>query len=153
MRWTPRAALLICIAPLPAVGQSVGQNVDDGSLAAARSAIEACTQRLDPQVDIGYDRISARCPDLARTLERSELEQWLPAGWKEARNNLSAGSLRELRAVVERELETRPGARTPRVVRAGSIAWFHAWAFPMQSSKSSRISRSARWWCCPASSY
>ncbi len=125
MRWILRAALLICIAPLPAVGQSGSQSGSQGvgndSLAAARSAIEACTQRLDPQVDIGYDRIAARCPDLARTLERSELEEWLPAGWKEARNNLSAGSLRELRAVVQRELETRPGARTPRVERLNEV--------------------------------
>jgi hypothetical protein len=113
MRWFLRAALLIFIAPLPAVGQS--------SLEPARSAIDACTQRLDPQVDIGYERIAARCPDLARALERSEFEQWLPAGWKESRNNLSPGSLKELRAVVERELATRPGARIPRVERLNEV--------------------------------
>jgi hypothetical protein len=107
------AALFIVFSPLPAVGQD--------SLAAASSAIDACTQRLDSEVDIGYERIAARCPDLARTLERSEFEQWLPAGWKESRNNLSAGSLRELRAVVGRELATRPSARTPRVERLNEV--------------------------------
>lgn len=113
MRLRLCAALLTLIAPLPAA--------QPDTLAAARAVIDSCMSRLDPQVDVGYDRIAARCPDLARTLEQSGFAQWLPLGWKESRNNLSAGSLAELRTVVERELETRASARTPRVERLGAI--------------------------------
>jgi hypothetical protein len=113
MRRALPVALLFCFAPLYAA--------DPDPLAEARAAIESCTQRLDPVQDIGYDRIAARCPDLARVLERSELEDWLPQGWKEARNNLSAGSLTELAAVAERELATRTSARTPRVERLNQV--------------------------------
>jgi hypothetical protein len=113
MRRALLVALLVCFAPLPAVSQD--------SLAQARASIESCTARLDPAQDIGYDRIAARCPDLARVLERSEFEEWLPQGWKEARNNLSAGSLTELAAVVERELSTRASSRTPRVERLNQV--------------------------------
>lgn len=31
-------------------------------LAPAVSEIDSCVRRLDPQLDIGYDRIAARCP-------------------------------------------------------------------------------------------
>lgn len=81
----------------------------------ALSSIDACIATLDPQLDIGYDRIAARCPDLAPTLERTGWAAWLPRGWKETRNDLSAGSLAELRGLVARELATRPAERTPRV--------------------------------------
>src|SRR5688572_9360133 len=107
------AALLVFITPLQAAGPD--------SLAAAREAIDACTKRLDPDVDIGYERVAARCPGLERALERSGFEQWLPQGWKESRNNLSSGSLTELRAVVERELATRATTRTPRVERLNEV--------------------------------
>ena len=87
----------------------------------AVAAIDACTARLDAQLDIGYERIAARCPDLARTLERSGWAAWLPQGWKESRNDLSVGSLTELRAVVTRELATPSVARTPRAERLKEI--------------------------------
>jgi hypothetical protein len=107
MRLRLFACLLVWLVPLHAAeGDPLGD---------ARTAIDACTKRLDPAVDIGYDRIAARCPDLARALEQSGFEQWLPEGWKEARNNLSAGSLIELSSVVERELATRATSRTPNV--------------------------------------
>jgi hypothetical protein len=113
MRRAFAVALLVCLAPLHAA------NPDP--VAEAKAAIASCTQRLDPAQDIGYDRIAARCPDLARVLERSGFEQWLPQGWKEARNNLSAGSLTELASVVERESSTRASARTPRVERLNQV--------------------------------
>ena len=65
--------------------------------------IDSCVSRLDPQLDIGYDRIAARCPELVRQLEGGAWAAWLPRGWKEARNDLSAGSLREFRELVNRE--------------------------------------------------
>ena len=107
------AALLVFIAPL--------QAAEPDSLAAVRKAIDVCTPRLDAQVDVGYERVAALCPDLARTLERSGVEQWLPQGWKETRNNLSVGSLNELRAVVERELATPAPTHTPRVERLNEV--------------------------------
>ncbi|HEV7716873.1 MAG TPA: hypothetical protein VGO53_14845 [Steroidobacteraceae bacterium] len=87
----------------------------------ALAAIDACTARLDAQLDVGYERIAARCPDLARTLEQSGLAAWLPQGWKESQNDLSAGSLRELRTVATRELATRAAAREPSVARLKEI--------------------------------
>ena len=68
--------------------------------------IDSCVSRLDPQLDIGYDRIAARCPELVRQLEGGAWAAWLPRGWKEARNDLSAGSLREFRELVNRESGT-----------------------------------------------
>jgi hypothetical protein len=107
------AALLVFVAPL--------QAAEPDSLAAVRSAIDACTPRLDAQIDVGYERVAARCPDLARALEQSGVEQWLPQGWKETRNNLSVGSLNELRAVVERELGTQVPSHKPRVERLNEV--------------------------------
>lgn len=99
--------VLLLIAPL--------QAAEPDSLAAARKAIDDCTPRLDAQVDVGYDRIAVRCPNLAAALERSGIEQWLPQGWKEVRNNLSVGSLTELRSLIGRELGAHATARKPRV--------------------------------------
>src|SRR5262245_30678106 len=89
--------------------------------AAALAAIDSCVARLDPELDVGFDRIAARCPELARTLEHSGWAAWLPRGWKESRNDLSAGSLTELRAVVIRELRPPQVARTPQVARLHEI--------------------------------
>lgn len=69
--------------------------------------IDSCVARLDPQLDIGYDRIAVRCPDLVKQLETGAWAPWLPRGWKEPGNDLSAGSLKELREVVGRESDTR----------------------------------------------
>jgi hypothetical protein len=113
MRRALLVALLFSFSPLHAA--------DSDPLAEARAAITSCTQRLDPQQDVGYDRIALRCPDLARVLERSEFDEWLPQGWKEARNNLSAGSLTELASVLERELATEATSRTPRVERLNEV--------------------------------
>ena len=68
--------------------------------------VDACVARLDPQLDIGYDRIAARCPDLMKQLETGAWAPWLPRGWKEAGNDLSAGSLKEFRELVDRESST-----------------------------------------------
>ena len=113
MRRLACAVLLVLFAPL--------QAAEPGSLAAARKAIDDCTPRLDAQVDVGFDRISARCPGLAQALERSGVEQWLPQGWKETRNNLSVGSLTELRSLVASELATHAGARKPRAEKLGEV--------------------------------
>src|ERR1700734_3178306 len=70
--------------------------------------LDSCLKRLDPQSDIGYDRIAARCPELTKQLEQSPWSAWLPRGWKEPGNDLSAGGLRQLRDVIARETATAP---------------------------------------------
>jgi hypothetical protein len=68
---------------------------------------ETCLRKLDPQTDIGYERIVARCPELPRRLADSGWTAWMPRDWQSPGNDLSAASLRELRASVTRELATR----------------------------------------------
>ncbi len=97
------------------VGQGVGASVQRGDGASA--AIDACIRRLDPDFDVGYERIAGRCPELTRRLEESGWSAWLPRDWKQAGNDLSAGSLIELRVLIERELATRAGGQLPDVER------------------------------------
>jgi hypothetical protein len=106
------AALLILAAPVASLR---------GAEPDAIGVIDACIARLDAQIDVGYDRIARRCPDLAPALEKSGWAGWLPQGWKESRNDLSAGSLQELRSLVARELATRSASHTPRVERLKEI--------------------------------
>jgi hypothetical protein len=77
----------------------------------ALDAIDSCVLRLNSDIDIGYDRIVARCPTLARRLDESGLSVWLPRDWRRPGNDLSAGGLRELREVVSRELTVGATAR------------------------------------------
>src|SRR6201999_4533713 len=56
----------------------------------------ACIRKLNPDIDVGYQRIAARCPDLARHLQESGWSAWLPRDWKRPWNDLSAGGLRQL---------------------------------------------------------
>jgi len=81
--------------------------------AAAMPDIDACVARLDPQLDIGYDRIAARCPDLMRQLESGPWAPWLPRGWNEPGNDLSAGSLKEFRTLVDRESSSHDPLDSP----------------------------------------
>ncbi|HEU4625278.1 MAG TPA: hypothetical protein VFS52_10970 [Steroidobacteraceae bacterium] len=106
------AALLLVAAFASASAARAADDVGEGDAAAV---LDACIARLDAQIDVGYERIARRCPDLAPALERSGWAAWLPQGWKESRNDLSAGSLRELKALVTRELATQPTTATPRV--------------------------------------
>lgn len=87
----------------------------------ALAAIDACVANLDAELDVGYARIAARCPRLARTLEQSGWAEWLPRGWKEARNDLSSGSLVELRDLVARELQVSTGTRVPNVAHLNKV--------------------------------
>lgn len=110
MKWWLCPALLLLVAPALHAAE-----------ADPLAAIDACVARLDPQIDVGYERISARCPDLTRTLEQSGWAAWLPREWKDSRNDLSAGSLAELRTVVARELATPAAQRTPRISRLNPV--------------------------------
>jgi hypothetical protein len=81
---------------------------------AALQAIDSCLRKLDPDIDIGYERIAARCPDLVRRLQGSGWSAWLPSDWRQPGNDLSAGGLRGLR-----ELLTRPPTQR---IRAPDVA-------------------------------
>jgi hypothetical protein len=83
--------------------------------------IDTCVSRLDPQLDIGYDRIAARCPELMHQLESGAWAPWLPRGWKESGNDLSAGSLREFRELVDRESGAGTSSAAPDVRRLHAI--------------------------------
>jgi hypothetical protein len=83
--------------------------------------LDSCVRRLDPQVDIGYDRIASRCPELARQLEQGAWSAWLPRGWKEPGNDLSAGGLSELRELIRRESAAAPSTRAPDVQRLKAV--------------------------------
>jgi hypothetical protein len=86
----------------------------------ALAVLEACAGRLDPKLDVGYPLIAARCPELGGALERSPYAAWLPEGWKEPHNQLSAAGLRALHDALVRESEAAPGTRQlhPERVRA-----------------------------------
>jgi hypothetical protein len=100
------------IAGPPAL-MSASATAPPGSAPESRTIpnIDACVARLDPQLDIGYDRIAARCPDLMRQVETGAWAPWLPRGWKESGNDLSVGSLKEFRELVARESVTRESSR------------------------------------------
>jgi hypothetical protein len=82
-------------------------------LAADLPNIDSCISRLNPELDIGYDRIAARCPDLVAQIGKGSWAAWLPRGWNEPGNDLSAGSLREFRELVSRQEAAVPVARAP----------------------------------------
>lgn len=87
----------------------------------ALPAVDACVGRLDPELDIGYDRIAARCPELVKQLEHGAWAAWLPRGWKEPGNDLSAGSLKEFRELVERESAASDSVRAPDIRQLKSV--------------------------------
>jgi hypothetical protein len=79
--------------------------------------VDSCIARLDPQLDIGYDRIAVRCPELFRKLEQGPWSAWLPRGWNEPGNDLSAGGLKELRRLIALESGARLSGSAPDVGR------------------------------------
>jgi len=91
----------------------MSQPVRSGGISteAARGAIDSCIGRLNSETDIGYERVAARCPDLARRLDESGLSAWLPRDWKKTGNDLSSGGLRELGNLLA--LEDRDSGASP----------------------------------------
>jgi hypothetical protein len=71
---------------------------------AALDVIDACVMRLDAEIDEGFARVTARCPQLAANLRSSDWAAWLPVGWDEPHNTLSAKSLAALHTLVAGEL-------------------------------------------------
>jgi hypothetical protein len=91
------------------------------TLAGVLQAIDACILKLNPDVDIGYARVAARCPALVRRVGESGVSAWLPRDWQRAGNDLSVGGLRELRGALARELGVGGGAGSG-VAGAGGAA-------------------------------
>jgi hypothetical protein len=84
----------------------------------ALSAIDECVARLDSELDVGYARIAARCPDLTAALRDSPFAPWLPADWERPDNQLSATGLSELRAQLAHESRPElPVRSAPRIER------------------------------------
>lgn len=104
-----------------AVGAPDAGGARGAAVAVPMPNIDSCVSRLDPQLDIGYDRIAARCPELMHQLEGGAWAPWMPRGWKESGNDLSAGSLREFREVVERETDVSGSSAAPDVRRLHTI--------------------------------
>jgi hypothetical protein len=88
----------------------------DTAAADATTSIDACVQRLDVTLDVGYTRIAQRCPELTTSLTASPVAAWLPADWDRSNNELSVDGLRQLRALLSEH--PRPATvRAPRVAR------------------------------------
>jgi hypothetical protein len=79
----------------------------------AQAAIASCLRKLNPDIDVGYQRIAARCPDLARHLQESRWSAWLPQDWKRPGNDLTAGGLRQLGDLLALQERDRVGSGSP----------------------------------------
>ena len=125
----------------------------------ALAVIDDCVARLDSELDVGYARIAARCPDLPAALAESSFAPWLPADWKRPDNQLSAAGLSELRAQLAREggrSETRrPPPHTERVATvlaavthgadAGHISWWQRFKDWLRSILTTRAQTDSGW--------
>jgi len=116
-----RRALLPCVALLAVLTGTAGTSAVSASRDEPSRSIAECLARLDAQLDIGYQRIVARCPDLTRKLEASGWSAWLPPDWKRSDNDLSAASLKELQRLAALELATHPAIRAPRVGQLAAV--------------------------------
>lgn len=103
-------ALLIWLA-----GVSLAQGRD------ALAAIDACLPQLDVGLDVGYQRIAARCPDLAPSLLASPWGAWLPRDWNQPHNQLSADGLAELYALLVRESAATSPGHEPRTATVSGV--------------------------------
>lgn len=94
------------ILVLAALGCAVAQ-AEDASL----RVVESCRARLDPQTDIGMERVERRCPELRAALEQAPWRELLPTTLGERREQISAASLAALADLVKRSAsatQTRP---------------------------------------------
>ena len=87
----------------------------------ALGALDDCLGQLDRGLDIGYARISARCPELTPSLLASPWAAWLPADWNKPDNQLSAQGLSELRDLLARETAPRAAGRDLHIERVGAV--------------------------------
>jgi hypothetical protein len=103
-------ALVIALAGVP-----LAQGRD------ALAAIDACLPQLDAGLDVGYQRIAERCPDLTPSLVASPWGAWLPRDWYQPHNQLSADGLGELRALLVRESAATVTGHEPRTATVSGV--------------------------------
>ena len=105
------AGVVAVLGVLPAAALAAGPDV--------LGSIDACAAKLNPDIDIGYERIVARCPQLTRRLAESPWAAWLPRDWQRPGNDLSAAGLRELHRLLANEavLPARTGPGVASVAR------------------------------------
>lgn len=108
-----RRVLLALVLVLAATPAAVARD--------ALAVIDSCLKQLDPSLDVGYEKIAARCPDLAPALKASPWQAWLPRDWDKSGNELSDQGLTELRTLIVRETRRRVGMLAPRVERVSSV--------------------------------
>ena len=104
----------------------------------AVSAIDTCIRDIDPNLDVGFERVAARCPDLAPALKGSPWTAWLPHDWERRGNDLSAGGLAELRTLLTRATvrSTAASAQPLHIERVG----------PLLATLSKGEPESGGWW-------
>ncbi len=83
--------------------------------------LDACIKHLDGQLDVGYERIVTRCPDLAPALTQSPWSAWLPADWSHPHNQLSADGLAELRVLLARGMAPPAAGRSMSTARVAAL--------------------------------
>jgi len=109
----------------------------------ALATIDDCVARLDSELDVGYARIAARCPDLTAALRDSPFAAWLPADWQRPDNQLSSTGLSELRAQLARESgPALPVRAAPRIERVAAAL---AAVKPSEGAAASRWQRFRDW--------
>jgi hypothetical protein len=84
-----------------------------GAEDAALRAIESCRQRLDPQVDVGIERVERRCPGLQAALQKAAWRDLLPVAIGERREQISSASLGALVDLVKRSTDATPSRPAP----------------------------------------
>ncbi len=87
----------------------------------AASAIDACIRQLDPGLDVGFQRVATRCPELAPALTASPWAAQLPHDWIQNGNELSAAGLAELRTLIRREAGNVAAPSSLRLERVGPV--------------------------------
>jgi hypothetical protein len=87
----------------------------------ALTAIDGCLKQLDPSLDVGYEKIAARCPELAPALRASPWAAWLPRNWDKPGNELSDQGLTELRTLIVRESQRRAGMSAPHIAGVSAV--------------------------------
>jgi len=118
------AALCGLLFPAGAVfaGDDRSQTMQaSAALEQALERIEGCRSSLAPDVDVGFDRIALRCPDLPQLLEATQLAHWLPSGWKRDGNNLTSKGLAELQSLLQTELTRVPLRAAPSTASLAAI--------------------------------
>lgn len=111
--------------------------------AVALEALETCLEKLNPEIDIGYERVVARCPQLARRLDESGWSAGFPQDWKRPGNDLSAGGLRELREILVRE--SAPAGGPPRRPSVAALPAALATLAPTTAASNGWWARTKEW--------